>query len=87
MRRVKTFTLSELANRSGEVAEAAHRGPVAITRRGKRKFIMLSADHYDAITSGGGRRAVHVDDLSESEAAFYIEALSASQAQADPADG
>ena len=84
---MQTFTLSELANRSGEVAEAAHRGPVEITRRGKRKFVMLSADHYDQMTSAHGRRAVHVDDLTEAEADFYIEAFSAPLDAAAPSDG
>lgn len=83
---MKTFTLSELANKSGEVAEAAYRDPVAITRRGKRKFVMLSADHYDEITAHHQRRAVHADDLNEAAAVFYIDALSASLDHADPSD-
>ena len=32
------FSLIDLNNRPGEVVEAAFRGPVEITRRGKRKF-------------------------------------------------
>ncbi len=38
------FSLTDLSNRSGEVVEAAFRGPVEITRRGKRKFMLLTAE-------------------------------------------
>ena len=38
------FSLTDLSNRSGEVVEAAFRGPVEITRRGKRKFVLLTAE-------------------------------------------
>jgi antitoxin Phd len=50
------FSLTDLSNRSGEVVEAAFRGPVEITRRGKRKFILLTAEDYDRLVSTGCRR-------------------------------
>ena len=43
------FSLTDLSNRSGEVVEAALRGPVEITRRGKRKFMLLTAEDYDRL--------------------------------------
>jgi prevent-host-death family protein len=46
---VGPFSLTDLSNRSGEVVEAALRGPVEITRRGKRKFILLRAEDYDRL--------------------------------------
>ncbi|MER8601152.1 type II toxin-antitoxin system prevent-host-death family antitoxin [Mesorhizobium sp. M0913] len=39
-----SFTLTDLGNKSGEVVEAAYRGPVEITKRGKRKFVLLTAE-------------------------------------------
>ena len=72
---MQTFTLTELANKCGEVAEAAYRGPVAITRRGRRKLVLIAADHYEQLAGGSQRRSVHVDHLSPGEAAEYIEAL------------
>ena len=45
------FSLTDLTNRSGEVIEAAFRGPVEITRRGKRKFMLLTAEDYDRLVS------------------------------------
>ena len=72
---MQTFTLTELANKCGEVAEAAYRGPVAITRRGRRKLVLIAADHYEQLAGGSRRRSVHVQDLSTDEAADYMEAL------------
>jgi len=48
---VAHFSLTDLSNRSGEVVEAAFRGPVEITRRGKRKFMLLTAEDYDRLVS------------------------------------
>ncbi len=72
---MKTFTLTDLAHRSGEVAQAAHRGPVAITSRGKRTFVLIAADQFDAISGSSGRRALHVDDLGEQEASEIMRGL------------
>lgn len=72
-----TYSLTDLGNKSGEVIEAAFRGPVDITSRGKRKFVLLTADDYDRMKGRSRQRAVHVDDLSSAEADYYISALSA----------
>jgi antitoxin Phd len=62
-RRLARFSLTDLSNRSGEVVEAAFRGPVEITRRGKRKFILLTAEDYDRLVSTvDTRRAFHADN-------------------------
>lgn len=75
---MKTFTLSELGNKSGEVTEAAFRGPVNITSRGKRKFVILTAEDYDRLTTQQSvQRVVHVDDLTDAQARDYITGLSA----------
>ncbi len=70
------FSLTDLSNRSGEVVEAALRGPVEITRRGKRKFILLTAEDYDGLVSAAGtRRAFHADDAPKGTAATMLAAL------------
>jgi antitoxin Phd len=74
---VAHFSLTDLSNRSGEVVEAALRGPVEITRRGKRKFMLLTAEDYDRLVSAPDtRRAVHADDAPEGVAAMMLAALS-----------
>ena len=70
------FSLTDLANRCEEVVEAAFRGPVEITRRGKRKFVLLTAEEYDRLVSAAdGRRAFHADDAPEEVAAMMLAAL------------
>ncbi|WP_342359091.1 type II toxin-antitoxin system Phd/YefM family antitoxin [Terrarubrum flagellatum] len=78
---MRNYTLTDLSNKSGEIAEAAFRGPVTITSRGKRKFVLLTAEDYDRLTQQADkRRVVHVDDLTPEQAAIYIATLS------EPAD-
>ena len=68
-----SFTLTELGNKSGEIVEAAFRGPVEITSRGKRKFVLLTADHFDRLKSGANsQRAFHVNDLSTEERDYFL---------------
>ena len=82
---MRKYSLTELGNKSGEVMEAAFRGPVDITSRGKRKFVILTAEDYDRLTRQHPRqRVVHADDLAEDEADDYVAGLSAPVK--DPAD-
>jgi antitoxin Phd len=70
------FSLTDLSNRSGEVVEAAFKGPVEITRHGKRKFVLLTADDYDRLVHAADtRRAFHADDVPKDVAALMLTAL------------
>jgi antitoxin Phd len=70
------FSLTDLSNRSGEVVEAAFRGPVEITRHGKRKFVLLTAEDYDRlVATADTRRAFHADDAPEEIASMMLAAL------------
>lgn len=62
-----SFSLTDLGNRSGEVVEAAFRGPVDITKRGKRKFVLLTAEQFDRLTASTAQRAHRAEDLTGSE--------------------
>lgn len=73
---VANFSLTDLSNRSGEVVEAAFRGPVDITRRGKRKFVLLLAEEYDRLVRAADtRRAFHADDVPDDVATMMLQAL------------
>jgi prevent-host-death family protein len=77
---VTHFSLTDLSNRSGEVVEAAYRGPVEITRRGKRKFVLLTAEEYDRLVNAADtRRAFHADDASEDIVKMMLAALEDSE--------
>jgi len=76
------FSLTDLSNRSGEIVEAAFRGPVEITRRGKRKFVLLTAEDYDRrVTAADSRRAFHADDVPDDVAAMMLSALEADESR------
>jgi antitoxin Phd len=62
-----TFTLTDLGNKSGEVIEAAFRGPVDITKRGKRKFVLLTAEQFDRMAAKSPQRAHRAEDLTGAE--------------------
>jgi prevent-host-death family protein len=70
-----TFSLTELGNKSGEVVEAAFRGPVDITSRGKRKFVLLTAEDYDRLKGGGAQRAWRSDQLTADERITFLTGL------------
>jgi antitoxin Phd len=73
---MRRFSLTDLSNRSGEVVEAAFRGAVEITRRGRRKFVLLTAEDYDRlVTAADTRRAFHADDAPDEVAAMMLAAL------------
>jgi prevent-host-death family protein len=70
------FSLTDLSNRSGEVVEAAFRGPVEITRRGKRKFVLLTAEDYDRLVrAADSRQAFHADDAPQEVVDMMLAAL------------
>lgn len=70
------FTLTDLSSRPGDVVEAAMRGPVDITRHGKRKFVLVAADHYDRMAARADvRRAYHVDDMPNDVAEMVLAGL------------
>jgi prevent-host-death family protein len=72
---MKTFSLTELNNKSGEVIEAAFRGPVDITSRGKRKFVLMTADDFDRLREHGAQRAYRTDRLSGEERELFLAGL------------
>lgn len=46
---MKTFSLSDLNRQSGEVVDAALAGAVELTKRGKRKLVLMNAETYDKL--------------------------------------
>ncbi|MFC3058554.1 type II toxin-antitoxin system prevent-host-death family antitoxin [Paenirhodobacter populi] len=73
---MKQFSATELANKTGDVLAAAAQAPVAIARHGKPRFVVLSAERFEHLQArGDSRRAFHVADLTDAEAADLIGAL------------
>ncbi|MDF2143286.1 type II toxin-antitoxin system prevent-host-death family antitoxin [Paenirhodobacter sp. CAU 1674] len=73
---MRSFSSTELANKTGDVLAAAAAAPVVIKRHGKARFVILSIERYDRLTAGHDtRRAFHVSDLSDAEAEELVKAL------------
>jgi antitoxin Phd len=81
-----SFSLTELGNKSGEVVEAAFRGPVDITNRGKRKFVLLTASDYDRLRGAGAQRAWRADRLPDEQREAFLAGLDEIAASDDSRD-
>jgi len=62
---MKKFTFSDLNRLSGEILETAMVEPVSLTKRGKAKVVMLSAQRYERLVGKSARtahRTAHAPD-------------------------
>ncbi len=67
-------TAVEFQRKFGEFQHQAQRGPVEITRHGRRELVLMSADHYDWLIAAARRthrtadaNAVVVDAVRRAE--------------------
>lgn len=81
------YTLTELNNRSGEIVEASLTGPVEITSRGKRKFVILTASEFDRLSGRSLQRAHHIGHMSVSEREDFAAEMDAVVREAEENDG
>jgi len=70
-------TALEFQRNFGEMQHRARRGPVEITRHGRREFVLMSVEHYDWLTAAAKR--VH---RTADTAPVVLEAVE--QAEMDP---
>ena len=71
------FSVTKLNRAIGEVLGAAHRRPVALTDRGKRKYILMASDHYDRIVKTDPRRTYYLPEALDDMKAEILAALDA----------
>lgn len=74
-----SFSLTELNRAPGMVVEAAHQGPVELTGRGKRKFVLLSVEDYDRLNSQP-KRAFHIQSMTDGELDYFYAGLGGTEA-------
>lgn len=48
---MKSFTFSDMNRQSGEILEAALKGPIKLTKRGKDKLVVLPASQFKAMAA------------------------------------
>jgi prevent-host-death family protein len=66
------FTAAELARRTGDVLHAAALGPVAITKNGKSRFVIMSKETFDRINP---QKSYRTDDMPEEILEWLLPAL------------
>lgn len=64
---MRNFSLTTFNRASSEVLDAAHREPVGLTQRGKTKFVIMAADHYERMFKPSAQRAVDINNASQQE--------------------
>jgi prevent-host-death family protein len=62
---MKKFTFSDMNRASGEILEAALIEPVALTKRGKEKLVILSAAAYERLRGQGHTKAYGLEDAPD----------------------
>lgn len=58
---MKRFSFSDMNRLSGEILEAALSEPVALTKYGKERLVIVPADRYRSLTSGARQTAFTVE--------------------------
>ncbi len=66
------FSTADLARKTGDVLHAATQGPVALTKNGKRRFILMTAEVFDAINP---QKSYSVGDIPEDVLEWLLPAL------------
>jgi antitoxin Phd len=81
---MESFTVTKLNKTPSTVLDAAHRRPVELTERGKRKYVLMAADHYDEIfKKADARRAYSIYDLPPDLEDMLVKALDRELAKPD----
>ncbi len=64
---MKSYSMSDLQRAQGDVVDTAAREPVALTRRGKTRLVLMSKEHYEQLTKAveDPRRAFHWYELPD----------------------
>ena len=70
-----SYTVTKLNKTPSEVLDAAYRRPVQLTEHGRRKYVVMAADHYDRMVRTDPRKAYHLPDAPDDVKAEILAAL------------
>ncbi len=75
---MKQFPASDLTRNTGDLFEAATIAPVAITKHRKRRFVVMSMERFEALTSGRTSQvALDVTDMPDDLGALLDDGIEA----------
>lgn len=73
---MKRFPSSAITRASGELLHSTDAAPVAITRHGRPRYVLMTVEHYERLkASGDTRRSYAVSDLPDDMAALLEKGL------------
>jgi prevent-host-death family protein len=72
---MKSFSFSDLIRSSGPILDAAQKEPVALTKRGKERLVLLPAEEYHRLAARPQIKSYSVDDLPPDVAAELLDEL------------
>jgi prevent-host-death family protein len=86
---MRNFPLSELHRSKGDIVDAALREPITLTKHGKRKLVVMSAEHYDELTTQpqDPRISRYMHETPPDEARLLVEALEAQLSRLESGHG
>lgn len=82
---MKSYPSTEMKQSLGDVLSAASREPVAITRHGKPRFVLMSIEEFERRQSLDPRRAYGLDDAPDEVVDMLLAALT--QQLGEPENG
>jgi antitoxin Phd len=74
MRSLKEFSAAEFQRRQGEVQDAALKAPIAITHRGRRRYVLMSIDEFERLEQAASPRAYRLGELPADLAGGLVKA-------------
>ena len=77
------FSSTDWNRKSGDIFEAARRGPVTITQRKRPSFVVMSHDHFRRLKGGETRTNYTLESLPDDIFTEAQEALAALEAEGD----
>lgn len=80
---MKQYTFSDMNRASGEILEAAMIEPVALTKRGKQKLVILTADAYERLKGEQHTKAYLLEDAPDDIHNELMEGIDAILDEAD----
>jgi antitoxin Phd len=72
---MNSFPVTKLNRTAGEVLDAAVRGPVELTHRGRRKYVLMPADHFDRLIASQSPRVLNINTMSNEDRDMILTGL------------
>ena len=81
---MKTFSFTDLNKTPGLILDEAMKGPVALTKRGKERLVIVPAERFHQLVGDQPRAAFSVHDRTSPFHEELAEAIDAHLAATDP---